>query len=229
MEAVRDFIKDFTACGDETQGTDRGAAPVGQSGLDAALAALRAVGSTAVEDAGSWGFRAASDFAGQVEEFSRAVEYLQLVAAAAVDRTRKQSAAVGAGAAAGAVTAWTTGWRESPAGWQTGAPGTAEPAGASLASASPGTSAGAVPAGTSLSAAPSGTSVAAPPAGTPGTAEPAVPESVLDDGYRNTVEFLRARLRIGAAEARRRLGLADTLLPRQGLGGRPMAPVHPDL
>jgi hypothetical protein len=229
MEAVRDFIKDFTACGDETQGTDRGAAPVGQSGLDAALAALRAVGSTAVEDAGSWGFRAASDFAGQVEEFSRAVEYLQLVAAAAVDRTRKQSAAAATGVGAGAVTAWTTGWRESPAGWQTGAPGTAEPAGASLASASPGTSAGAVPAGTSLSAAPSGTSVAAPPAGTPGTAEPAVPESVLDDGYRNTVEFLRARLRIGAAEARRRLGLADTLLPRQGLGGRPIPPVHPEL
>ena len=70
-----------------------------------------------------------------VEEVSRAVEYLQLVAAAAVDRTRKQSAAAAAGAAAGAVTGWTTGWRESPAGWQTGAPGTAEPAGASLASA----------------------------------------------------------------------------------------------
>ena len=135
MEAVRDFIRDFTACGDEAQGTDRGAAPVGQSGVDAALAALRAVGSTAVEDAGSWGFRAASDFAGQVEEFSRTVEYLQLVAAAAVDRTRKQSAAAATGAAAGAVTAWTTGWRESPAGWQTGAPGAAEPAGASSASA----------------------------------------------------------------------------------------------
>ena len=56
-----------------------------------------------------------------------------------------------------------------------------------------------------------------------------MPESVLDDGYRNTVEFLRARLRIGAAEARRRLGLADTLLPRQGLAGRPMPPVHPEL
>ena len=221
MEAVRDFIRDFTACGDEAQGTDRGAAPVGQSGMDAALAALRAVGSTAVEDAGSWGFRAASDFAGQVEEVSRAVEYLQLVAAAAVDRTRKQSAAAGAGAAAGAVTAWTTGWRESPAGWQTGAPGAAEPAGASVA---------ADPAGTSLS-------VGSPPArllrrrppDAPERREPAVPESVLDDGYRNTVEFLRARLRIGAAEARRRLGLADTLLPRQGLAGRPMPPVHPEL
>ena len=150
MEAVRDFIRDLTACGDEAQGTDRGAAPVGQSGLDAALAALRAVGSTAVEDAGSWGFRAASDFAGSVEEVSRAVEYLQLVAAAAVDRTRKQSAAAATGAVAGAVTAWTTGWRESPAGWQTGAPGTAEPAGTSLASAPAGTSVSAVPSGTSL-------------------------------------------------------------------------------
>jgi len=60
-------------------------------------------------------------------------------------------------------------------------------------------------------------------------AAPAEPESVLDDGYRNTVEFLRARLRIGAAEARRRLGLADTLLPRQGLTGRPIPPVHPEL
>ncbi|MCI9872978.1 DUF222 domain-containing protein [Arthrobacter humicola] len=232
MEAVRDFIRDLTACEDEAQGTDRGAAPVGQSGLDAALTALRAVGSTAVEDAGSWGFRAASDFAGQVEEVSRAVEYLQLVAAAAVDRTRKQSAAAATGAVAGAVTAWTTGWRESPAGWQTGAPGTsagAAPAGASLASAPAGTSAAAVPGGTSLSSAPSGTSVAAVPSGTSVAAEPRVPESVLDDGYRNTVEFLRARLRIGAAEARRRLGLADTLLRRQGLAGRPTPPVHPEL
>src|SRR6476659_6784402 len=135
MEAVRDFIRDFTACGDEAVGMDRGAAPVRQSGLDAALAALRAVGSTAVQDAGSWGFRAASDFAGSVEEVSRAVEYLQLVAAAAVDRTRKQSAATATGAVAGAVTAWTTGWRESPAGWQTGTPGTLEPAGSSAEAA----------------------------------------------------------------------------------------------
>ncbi|SKB49544.1 protein of unknown function, partial [Arthrobacter sp. 49Tsu3.1M3] len=60
-------------------------------------------------------------------------------------------------------------------------------------------------------------------------AAPAVPESVLDDGYRNTVEFLRARLRIGAAEARRRLCLADALLPRQGLAGQPVPPVHPEL
>ncbi|WP_051533154.1 HNH endonuclease [Arthrobacter sp. 9MFCol3.1] len=242
MEAVRDFIRDFSPCGDEAQGTDRGAAPVRQSGMDAAVAALRAVSSTAVEDAGSWGFRAAADFAGSVEELSRTVEYLQLVAAAAVDRTRKQSAAAASGGAAsgvaaGAVTAWTTGWRESDGGWQTGTAGTslaAGPDGVPLTSAPSGTSLPSAPSGTSVGAVTCGVSGAAP-AGTPGTAATAgvsgtaVPESVLDDGYRNTAEFLRARLRIGAAEAKRRLCLADTLLPRQGLTGRPMPAVHPEL
>ena len=91
MEAVRDFI----ACGD----TDRGAAPARQpgvdrvEGVDGALAALQAVTATVVEDAASWGFRTASDFAGSVEELSRTMEFLQLVAASAVDRTRKQSTA----------------------------------------------------------------------------------------------------------------------------------------
>ena len=66
--------------------------------------------STAAGDSALWDFRAASDFAGQVEELSRAVDYLQLVAAAAVDRTRKQSADGHEGRA----TAWTTGWRTTP-------------------------------------------------------------------------------------------------------------------
>ena len=65
---------------------------------------------TAVEDAALLGFQAASDFAGTVEELSRVMEYLQLVAAGAVDRTRKQAAA----AASKAGTSWTTGWRETP-------------------------------------------------------------------------------------------------------------------
>ena len=51
----------------------------------------------------------------------------------------------------------------------------------------------------------------------------------MDDGYRNTAEFLRARLRIGAAEARRRLSLAEGLLPRQGLAGRQVPPAHREL
>ena len=40
-----------------------------------------------------------------------------------------------------------------------------------------------------------------------------------DDGCRNTAEFLKTRLRIGAAEARRRLALADAVLPRTGITG----------
>ncbi|CAH0183344.1 hypothetical protein SRABI26_01487 [Arthrobacter sp. Bi26] len=231
MEAVRDFI----ACQEEGQDTDRGPAPVQQpsvdgiDGLDGALAALQALSATAVLDAGSWGFRAASDFAGRVEEFSRTVEFLQLVAASAVDRTRKQSAA-DAGAA-GAVTSWTTGWRESPAGWETGGSGAAEPAGTAAAGASAGGASGAA----AVTAAGSGSAAAAaPPASATAAAADvadgsAVPASVLDDGYRNTVEFLRARLRIGAAEARRRLSLAEALLPGQGLAGRPVPPLHREL
>ena len=91
MEAVRDFIA--------VEDSGRGIAPGGPSGVarvegvDAALALLREVGLTAAADAALWGFREASDFAGTVEEASRVMEYLQLVAASAVDRTRKQAAA----------------------------------------------------------------------------------------------------------------------------------------
>ncbi|RAM37208.1 HNH endonuclease, partial [Arthrobacter globiformis] len=45
-----------------------------------------------------------------------------------------------------------------------------------------------------------------------------------DDGSRNTVEFLRGRLRISSAEARRRIGLADSVLPRAGFGGQQLPP-----
>ena len=89
MEAARDFIP-FE---DEGQGADRDTVRARQLGVDGALAALRAVSATAVEDAECWGLAAASDFAGSVEEISRTVEYLQVVAASAVDRARKQSAA----------------------------------------------------------------------------------------------------------------------------------------
>ena len=65
----------------------------GMEGVDAALALLREVGLTAAADAALWDFREASDFAGTVEEVSRVMEYLQLVAAGAVDRTRKQATA----------------------------------------------------------------------------------------------------------------------------------------
>ncbi len=44
--------------------------------------------------------------------------------------------------------------------------------------------------------------------------------SVLDDGYRNAAEFLRARLRIGIGEAKRRLALAPDVLPQVGIAGQ---------
>ena len=108
MEAVRDFIA--------VEDSGRGIAPVGASGVagvqgvDTALALVREVASTAAGDAALWDFREAADFAGTVEELSRALDYLQLVAAGAVDRTRKQATT-----APKANTAWTTGWRDDSA------------------------------------------------------------------------------------------------------------------
>jgi len=56
-------------------------------------AALREVCASAVDDAGLLSFTEAAAFAGDVEELARAVEFLQVVAAGAVDRTRTQAAA----------------------------------------------------------------------------------------------------------------------------------------
>jgi hypothetical protein len=175
MEAIREFIS-FTEAGQETQ------AVAGR-----ALGLLQTLSSTAVQDAGLWGFRAASDFAGEVEELSRTVEYLQLVAAGAVDRTRNQAAV----STVAGNRSWTTGWlddsADGPVGARTiGSSGTVVPSGADAS-------------------------------------------GVLDDGFRNTTEFLRARLRISAAEARRRLSLAESILPRQGLAGQPLPPAHEEL
>jgi len=54
-------------------------------------ASLREVCASAVDDAGALGFTEAAAFAGDVEEIARAVEFLQVVAAGAVDRTRTQA------------------------------------------------------------------------------------------------------------------------------------------
>src|SRR6476469_6410766 len=127
-------------------GGDAGGVP----SMDVVVGRLRELCATAAQDAALFGFHEASEFAGEVEEASRAVEYLQLVGPAAVDRTRKEAAA---------------------------------------ADGSP----------------------------------------VLDDGYRKTGDFLRDRLQITAAEAHRRLSLARDVLPRTGITGQPLAPVHEDL
>ncbi|HEX9086482.1 MAG TPA: DUF222 domain-containing protein [Arthrobacter sp.] len=207
METVRDFIPfedtDRVAEHSTGRGTSRAGEP-GVGGVEEALASLRAVGLTAVEDAALLGFQAAADFAGTVEELSRVMEYLQVVAAGAVDRTRKQAAA----STTTAGTSWTTGWRE------TTGPGASPEAGTGTA----GTDGVTVDAG-----------AANAPAAAESRAVGVAVGAAGDDGYRNTTEFLRARLRISAAEARRRLSLADNLLPRQGFTGDTLPPVHGEL
>ena len=176
--------------------------------LDGALALLRSSHGTALRDAALFGVTEASDFAGGVEELSRIVDYLQLVAAAAVDRTRNQAAAARNAAAkfgSGAPAGWLTGWN------------------------------------TDAAATPPVTATRTATMTAPATAGSG-PDALWDvqdgadsaqgwvvDGYRNTTEFLRARLRITAAEARRRLALASDVLPRSGLSGQPLPAVREEL
>ncbi|MFC8409726.1 DUF222 domain-containing protein [Arthrobacter sp. NPDC057259] len=65
-------------------------------------ASLREVCAAAVDDAGVLGFAEAAAFAGDVEELARAVEFLQVVAAGAVDRTRARAAISAASTRGGA-------------------------------------------------------------------------------------------------------------------------------
>ncbi|MGO4587224.1 hypothetical protein AB4Z38_25590, partial [Arthrobacter sp. 2RAF6] len=69
------------------------AVPSPASGLDLAVAAMDALRSAAFSDARLFAFPEAADFAGTVEEISRTVEFLQLVAAQAVERTRREAQA----------------------------------------------------------------------------------------------------------------------------------------
>ncbi|UWX96594.1 HNH endonuclease [Arthrobacter zhaoxinii] len=68
----------------------------------------------------------------------------------------------------------------------------------------------------------------------PGTASPsstANPSSPMPGGrwreFRSTADFLRSRLRISRGDARRRLALAASVLPRQALTGETLQPVYP--
>ncbi|MFE4836458.1 DUF222 domain-containing protein [Arthrobacter sp. NPDC056691] len=137
--------------------------PAAADAVDQSLALL-ASDPISAEDTGLWGFRQSADFADRVEELSRKVEHLQVLAAGAVDRSRTE---------------------------------------ALTAAAAP-----LVP-----------TAALGPDSG----ADPGA------DGSRNTVEFLRGRLRISAGEARRRLALADSVLPRAGFGGQQLPPRYEEL
>ena len=174
-------------------------------------------------------FYQASDLAEDVEDLSRIGEYLQIIAAAGVDRTRREAAAGektsgGWGSETGAGTpGWLTGWKQDPRAGESG--GDAKPEdesdGVNGARAEDGTD----PHG-GLTAVPFGTVDAA----VSGVSVPALASArVADDGYRNSAEFLRARLRIGASEAKRRLALGAEILPRTGIAGRTMPPARQEL
>lgn len=169
------------------------ARPSGLRGFlaDAGGALFEAVVSTTSEagECALMGVPEAAGFAADVEELSRQIEYLQVVAASAVEKSRRLA----------------TG----PA---------SEPLEASVLS-------GLVPPGASEPA-DSGASNSATPNF---VASNSIGASVADDGFRNAAEFLRSALRISIGEARRRLCLAESLLPRTSFTGQPQPPVRPEL
>ncbi|WP_024820297.1 HNH endonuclease signature motif containing protein [Arthrobacter sp. 31Y] len=158
--------------------------------LEAGAALLDSARLSATAEARLLGFVEAADFAGRVEEMSRSVEYLQVVAAQAVERARKEAQQAGPGSSA-AAPEWRTGWTDP-------VPGTDM----------------ALVSNVDGDRSTTGTGTGSAEWGAGSTA------SVLDDGYRDAAQFLRARLRIGIGEARRRLALATNVLPQAGMTGQ---------
>ncbi|YAK90115.1 DUF222 domain-containing protein [Paenarthrobacter nitroguajacolicus] len=186
--------------------------------LDEGKAFLDSARSSAADEARLLGFVEAADFAGRVEEISRSVEYLQLLAAHAVERTRHEAQHTAPGSS-GAAPGWRTGWTE-PA---QGADGTST-ASAPTAATHP-TDTALPHAGTAQSAVGAGVGLGAGVgAGSGAGAHAGVGAGVLDDGYRDAAQFLRARLRISIGEARRRLALAPNVLTRTGMTGQDIPP-----
>ncbi|GGH98490.1 hypothetical protein GCM10007170_31150 [Arthrobacter liuii] len=179
--------------------------------LDELAAQLGAVALAAPDLLAAASHTEAADYAARVEGFARSMEYLQFLAAGAVDRTRTQATS-DAGAAktrsgrscAGQSTGWITGWNangiETLYTTPTAASGT-----------------GAV----------SETDAAWP--GPPSRAARPMVASPADDGCRNTAEFLRLRLQIPIREARRRLTLPHHVLPTTTITGEPLPPTRPHL
>ncbi|WP_255771438.1 HNH endonuclease signature motif containing protein, partial [Pseudarthrobacter sulfonivorans] len=163
-----------------------GISAVPSMSLAAAIAAVHAAAAAAPDQLAMAGYIDAADFAGDVEELSRSVEYLQVLSAGAVDRTRTR--AITDAATTRGARSWTTGWdsdgvetvNETDAAWPTGT----------------------------------------------GTGTGTVPPSPADDGCKTTAEFLRVRLRIGLGEAKRRLHLAEAVLPEATLTGEHLPPVR---
>ncbi|MDR6438974.1 hypothetical protein J2790_004149 [Paenarthrobacter nicotinovorans] len=174
--------------------------PAWEATLLEGAAAADALRSMAVDESRLFGFTEAADFAGRVEEIARVLEYVQVIAAHAVERTRTAAQQSSPGTLS-AATEWRTGWVEP-------VPVTEQrPEGAATSQSWTGTSS--AQAGSIQTGAKTGSE-----AGVAGSG------GVLDDGYRNAAEFLRARLRIGIGEARRRLALAPDVLPQPGMTGQ---------
>lgn len=188
--------------------------------LERCLVLLAAAVESAPGELALAGFRDAADFAGRAEEISRRVEHVQLLAAAAVDRTRAE--AINAAGPASKAAGWTTGsgTENEPAatGWGTGSGDGGEDGSDDGSDDADNAASGSGSAGTSAAGAGSSVTGAAVGSGSARSVSPA------DDGSRNTAEFLRTRLRISAGEARRRLALASAVLPRTGITGQSLPP-----
>ncbi|UZX04456.1 DUF222 domain-containing protein [Arthrobacter sp. CDRTa11] len=188
----------------EASGPSEAVGPTGTIGVAGLVSLVNRAAAAAPDILALAGYVEASDFAGEVEELARTVDYLQILSAGAVDRTRTQAIteantrtsrpSPGTPSAATGTSGWVTGWnngtetlRETDAAW---------------------------PATSPTSTSPEMTA----------RTETSVPRSPADDGCRNTAEFLRLRLRIGISEARRRLHLAHDTLPATTLTGDPTPP-----
>ncbi|MGF9650403.1 hypothetical protein AAIH32_20790, partial [Pseudarthrobacter oxydans] len=173
--------------------------PLGLSEISGLLAAAAAAAPRILAAAD---YVEAADYAGQVEELSRSVEYLQILGAGTVDRTRTQAIAAADTARASRSRTgkgWVTGWdngvetlNETDTAW-------------------PGDSAASGP--VANSSLPSGSAARDARAQIEPDRHSRVITSPADDGCANTAEFLRLRLRIGKSEAHRRLALAADILP----------------
>jgi hypothetical protein len=191
--------------------------------VKASLALLDAATAAVVEELAGAGFLEAADFAELTENLSRRVEHLQVLAAAAVDRTRTE--AINAAEASSRAAGWTTGWGNGPEPEpEPAAAPDAQPSDVSAVTAASTAAATSCSTTTAAVDAPAETLASASITVQSVPAHAAITWSPADDGSRNTAEFLRTRLRISTPEARRRLALADATLPRTGLAGRPMPP-----
>ncbi|TQJ58678.1 uncharacterized protein DUF222 [Arthrobacter sp. SLBN-83] len=218
--------------------------PGGQDVLDGLAAQLAAAALAAPDLLATASHAEAADYAARIEGLARSMEYLQLLAAGAVDRTRTQAINDAATAKTrpartrpGGSTGWITGWDANGIETLNTTPSTDALDQTSTACAT-GTFTGTGALDHTSTACATGTSTGTGavsetdrnwpgPPSTRGLPRPVV--SPGDDGCRNSAEFLRLRLQIPIREARRRLTLAHHVLPATTITGEPLPPTRPHL